>query len=181
MKTYKTKEELDHARAEANRKVNLTYLVAGAYVQSLEITNDALDWAGLELIHKDKQLVKQIKQASEKLIWLIEKLQENSVLPMDEEDNLVHENTLHMFFATFMAIVESAGTDKYSDLRLYNLYNVIRRYPKKINFNFFKMKDNIAFDHIRQKISIDPNVMEDSEGNILVTENGKKKQILMKK
>ena len=168
-------------RADANRKVNLTYLIAGAYVQALEMTEKAMDFSNLELVQRDKQLVKRIQQMSKGIIKLIEDLQEGSVLQMSAEDTLVHENTLHMFFALFMTIVSRAGIDKYSDLRLYNLYNIITSYPALVDFKFFQSKDHMAFAILRDQIAKDPNMTEASQGNILVTVDGKKKQILVKK
>lgn len=159
----------DAARKDANRKVNLTYLIAGAYVQALEIANQAMDWSSLELVHRDKKLTKEIQQISKRLMYLIEELQKGSVLCMGEDDTLVHEDTLHRFFALFMAIVDRAGIDKFSDLRLLNMYNIITSYKSNVKFNFMDLKEKIAFQYLRDKIDKDPNIDMDNRGNIYVT------------
>lgn len=165
---------LSLARRDANRKVNLTYLIAGAYVQALEIANKAMDWSNLELVKRDKKLTKEISKLSRRLLYLIDELQKGSVLCMSEEDSLVHEDTLHMFFALFMAIIDRAGTDEFSDLRLLNMYNIITKYESLVKFDFLDIKDKIAFSYLREKIEKDPTMKIDDQGNILVTvrENG---------
>ena len=168
-------EQLALARKDANRKVNLTYLVAGAYVQSLEIANKAMDWSSLELVQRDKKLTKEIAQLSKRLMYLIDELQKGSVLCMGEEDTIVHEDTLHMFFALFMAIVDRAGIDEFSDLRLLNMYNIITSYKSRVKFNFMEVKEKIAFEYLRDKIIKDPTMAIDYQGDIYVTveEEGK--------
>lgn len=168
-------QQLDAARKDANRKVNLTYLIAGAYVQALEITNQAMDWSSLELVFRDKKLTKEIQQLSKRLMYLIDELQKGSVLCMEEDDTLVHEDTLHMFFALFMAIVDRAGIDEFSDLRLLNMYNIITSYKSNVKFNFMKLKEKIAFQYLHDKIAKDPSMEIDYQGNIYVTveEQGK--------
>lgn len=165
---------LSLARRDANRKVNLTYLIAGAYVQALEIANKAMDWSNLELVKRDKKLTKEISKLSRRLLYLIDELQKGSVLCMSEEDSLVHEDTLHMFFALFMTIIDRAGTDEFSDLRLLNMYNIITKYESLVKFDFLDIKDKIAFSYLREKIEKDPTMKIDDQGNILVTvrENG---------
>lgn len=165
---------LSLARRDANRKVNLTYLIAGAYVQALEIANKAMDWSNLELVKRDKKLTKEISKLSRRLLYLIDELQKGSVLCMSEEDSLVHEDTLHMFFALFMVIIDRAGTDEFSDLRLLNMYNIITKYESLVKFDFLDIKDKIAFSYLREKIEKDPTMKIDDQGNILVTvrENG---------
>lgn len=165
---------LSLARRDANRKVNLTYLIAGAYVQALEIANKAMDWSNLELVKRDKKLTKEISKLSRRLLYLIDELQKGSVPCMSEEDSLVHEDTLHMFFALFMVIIDRAGTDEFSDLRLLNMYNIITKYESLVKFDFLDIKDKIAFSYLREKIEKDPTMKIDDQGNILVTvrENG---------
>lgn len=165
---------LSLARRDANRKVNLTYLIAGAYVQALEIANKAMDWSNLELVKRDKKLTKEISKLSRRLMYLIDELQKGSVLCMSEEDSLVHEDTLHMFFALFMTIIDRAGTDEFSDLRLLNMYNIITKYESLVKFDFLDIKDKIAFSYLREKIEKDTTMKIDDQGNILVTirENG---------
>lgn len=165
---------LSLARRDANRKVNLTYLIAGAYVQALEIANKAMDWSNLELVKRDKKLTKEISKLSRRLLYLIDELQKGSVLCMSEEDSLVHEDTLHMFFALFMTIIDRAGTDEFSDLRLLNMYNIITKYESLVKFDFLDIKDKIAFSYLKEKIEKDPTMKIDDQGNILVTvrENG---------
>lgn len=165
---------LSLVRRDANRKVNLTYLIAGAYVQALEIANKAMDWSNLELVKRDKKLTKEISKLSRRLLYLIDELQKGSVLCMSEEDSLVHEDTLHMFFALFMVIIDRAGTDEFSDLRLLNMYNIITKYESLVKFDFLDIKDKIAFSYLREKIEKDPTMKIDDQGNILVTvrENG---------
>lgn len=177
----KKQESLEHLRKDANRKVNLTYLLAGAYFQSLEMANEAMDAAVLELRHSDKKITNEIRQLTKRLIYLIDQLQNGSVLELSDSEALTHENTIHMFFALFMGIIEAAGIDKYSDLRVYQMYNMISKYPKRVNFKFLQTKEHMAFNFVKERIANDQNISEDSEGNILVTENGKKKQVLIKR
>lgn len=172
-KEFKRKdEELKQLRKDANRKVNLTYLLAGAYSQALDIATEAMDSATLELRYRDKKITNEIKQLTKRLSHLIEDLQEDSVLVLPEDESLTHENTIHMMFALFMAIVESAGIDKYSDLRVYNMYNIVSKYPRRVNFKFHELKECIAFNFVRDKIDNDETLSMDSNGDIYI--DGKK-------
>lgn len=174
-------EKLAKARLDANRKVNLAYLTAGAYYQALEIANKAMDATGLELVYRDKKLVREIQQLSKRLMFLIDELQKGSVLCLPENESMVHEDTIHMFFALFMAIVDRSGLDKHCDLRMYNLYKVICSYKSLVGFNFFDTKETIAFNYVKDHMANNPDITEDSEGNILVKIDGKKTQMLIKK
>ena len=58
-------------RVEANRKLNLAYILAGTAAQSFEIAEKALDWNDLQLIQSNKQLVNEVRRSLRKLIWLI--------------------------------------------------------------------------------------------------------------
>lgn len=167
--------QLEAARKDANRKVNLTYLVAGSYVQALEMANKAMDWSSLELVARDRKITKEIRQLSKRLMYLIDELQRGSILRMENEDTLVYEDTLHMFFALFMAIVDRAGIDEFSNLRLLNMYNIITSYKSNVKFNFMELKEKMAFQYLRDKIANDPNMDIDDNGNIYVTvdEGGK--------
>lgn len=157
---------LEKLRKDANRKVNLLYLIAGAYEQALELVDKALEVSKLDLVHRDKQLVKEINRCSKKLRYLINTLQDGSVLKLNNDDQLVHEDTLHIFFALFMAIVDRAGTDEYSTYRLYHLYNQISKYPSRIKFDFLSQKENTAFEYLKNTIKDNPNLGINSSGEI---------------
>ena len=145
-------------RVEANRKLNLAYILAGTAAQSFEIAEKALDWNDLQLIQSNKQLVNEVRRSLRKLIWLIEELHKKSVLTME---------------------LKESSLDELSDKRLYNLYNKITQFKPLINFNFGYMKEGIAFNHVLKEIRESSNLEITSEGDIyLISEDGTKKNIL---
>lgn len=166
-------------KVEANRKLNLAYILAGTAAQSFEIAEKALDWNDLQLIQSNKQLVNEVRRSLRKLIWLIEELHKKSVLTMELKESSLFEDSIHMYFALFMAMIDRSGLDELSDKRLYNLYNKITQFKPLINFNFGYMKEEIAFNHVLKEIRESSNLEITSEGDIcLISEDGTKKNIL---
>lgn len=168
-----------NARKVANRKLNLAYILAGAAAQSFEIAEKAMDWASLELIQSNKQIVKEIRRTLNKLIWLVEELNKKSVLTMNEIDSPKFEDTLHIYFALFIQMVSKAGFDEVSLYRLYNIYRLLDKYKDLTDFTFKDVKEDIAFRGILEFAKKSPFLHIDQQGNImLVHEDGKKSQLL---
>ena len=166
-------------RVEANRKLNLAYILAGTAAQSFEIAEKALDWNDLRLIQSNKQLVNEIRRSLRKLIWLIEELHKKSVLTMELKESSLFEDSIHMYFALFMAMIDRSGLDELSNKRLYNLYNKVTQFKPLINFSFGYMKEGVAFNHVLKEIKESSNLEITPEGDIyLISEDGTKKNIL---
>ena len=161
-------------RVDANRMVNISYLIAGAYAQSLEDMSLLLNWADLDLRYNDKFLINQLSKLTKQLLHLIDKLQMESVLTMGGEDQAIHEDTYHRFYAIFMAIIDRAGFDSLADLRLLSIYNNITRYKSLVNIPLMETKDRNAWWSLRDKIAKDPDLKEDGQGNIFISEVDKK-------
>ena len=153
-------------RIEANRKLNLAYILAGAAAQAFEIAEKDLDWNDLHLIQSNKQLVNEIRRALRKLIWLMEELHKKSVLTMKLKESSLFEDSTHMYFALFMAMVDRSGLDELSNKRLYNLYNKITQFKPLINFSFSYMKEGVAFNHVLKEIKESSNLEITHEGDI---------------
>jgi len=168
-----------NARTWANRKLNLAYILAGAAAQGFEQAEKAMDWASLDLVQSNKQIVKEIRRTLNKLIWLVEELNKKSVLTMNGLDSSKFEDTIHIYFALFMQIVDKAGLDEVSLYRLYNLYHLMDKYKGLMNFPFKDVKEDMAFREILEFAKRSKFLHVDQQGNImLVHEDGKKSQLL---
>lgn len=167
------------SKVMANRKLNLAYILAGAAAQGFEQAEKAMEWASLDLVQSNKQIVKEIKRTLNKLIWLVEELNRKSVLTMDEIDSSKFEDTLHIYFALFMQIIDKAGLDELSLYRLYNIYNLLDKYKGMMNYPFKGVKEDMAFRGILEVAKNSKSFHVDQQGNImLVNEYGKKSQLL---
>lgn len=164
---------------DINRKVNLLYVLAGVYDQSLEIVEEALKESNLQLRGNDQKILKEILKLNSKIRIQIDKLQRHSVLKLSENEAILHESTIHMFFSLFMSIICRAGVDELADYRIYNIYNMINRYKPLVKFRGLDIKDTLAFSHIRERIANDPYIHVDSLGNLLI--NAKTKDGSIKK
>ena len=98
---------------------------------------------------------------------------------MELKESSLFEDSIHMYFALFMAMIDRSGLDELSDKRLYNLYNKITQFKPLINFNFGYMKEEIAFNQVLKEIRESSNLEITSEGDIyLISEDGTKNNIL---
>lgn len=158
-----------------NRRVNVLYLLLGAVDYAIDDLNEQLMINKLELFHNDKVLLKNIISTSKSLQNGIHKLQENSVYQsqtMGEEDKAVYEDSAYRLYSIILAIIDRAGNDDLSDLRLYSLTKFILGFKSllempKLNFIF-----KSAFTEISQNISNGKYSIEDLK-NLLAKENEK--------
>lgn len=170
---------MDHSKLMANRKLNLAYILAGAAAQGFELAEKAMDWASLDLVQSNKQIVKEINRTLNKLIWLVEELNRKSVLTMNEVDSSKFEDTLHIYFVLFMQIIDKAGLDELSLYRLYNIYHLLDKYKSLMNYPFKGIKEDMAFRWILEFAKDSKFLHIDQQGNIMsVQEDGKKSQLL---
>lgn len=170
-------KKMTEVQVDVNRKVNLLYILAGVYDQALEIVQKSLEDSNLDLRGNDKKTLDTISKLTNKLRIQIDKLQRHSVLKLAEDEAIAHEDTIHMFFSVFMAMITRAGVDEFSAHRIYNIYNAINRYKPLLYFKGLDVKDKIAFSSVREDIDKNPAIRIDDQGNILIfikrTDNGK--------
>jgi len=137
----------------ANRYVNLTYLLAGCLQNSCNTMNSKLIKVGQGLKQNNKHLLKLVIDTSHRLQSLIEQLAKISILTCDDETQYTHEDAVSKYYALMMNMVSIVGSDKYSELRAYYLYNYLEKvFEHQDIFDDSIVKD-IAFYGTKQRIA----------------------------
>lgn len=138
--------ENDTLKKDADKVINVTYMLSGVLEQSFQEMDDILERLHKRLHHELRRLITSIRKHIKFLNSNIESLRTHSLAKMDEETVECFDDTTLRFYVIFMKLLEVAGIDYLCDLRLYSLYNPLTSYPK------LDSRAKIAFLQVKRDI-----------------------------
>ena len=133
--------EQDELRKEADKVINVTYMLSGVLEQSFQEMDEILDRLHKRLHHEDRRLINSIRKH-------IKFLNSN----IDEETVECFDDTTLRFYVIFMKLLEVAGIDYLCDLRLYSLYNLLDKYQSLTSYPKLDSRAKIAFLQVKRDI-----------------------------
>lgn len=137
----------------ANRYLNLTYIIAGCLQNSCSNMDKYLTRVGQCLRYDNKHLLKSVISTSHRLQSIIGQLEKISILTCDDDTIYAHDDAVHKYYAILMKVVSIVGSDRFSELRAYHLYNFLDKvFEKQLDFKN-EILDSIAFYGTRQRIA----------------------------
>ena len=145
--------ENDTLKKEADKVINVTYMLPGVLEQSFQEMGEILDRLHKRLHHEDRRLINSIRKHIKFLNSNIESLRTHSLFKMDEETvECFDDTTLIRFYVIFMKLLEVAGIDYLCDLRLYSLYNLLDKYQFLTSYPKLDSRAKIAFLQVKRDI-----------------------------
>ena len=132
--------ENDTLKKEADKVINVTYMLSGVLEQSFQEMDEILD-----RLHKRLHHIKFLNSN-------IESLRTHSLSKMDEETVECFDDTTLRFYVIFMKLLEVAGIDYLGDLRLYSLYNMLDKYQSLTSYPKLDSRAKIAFLQVKRDI-----------------------------
>ena len=134
--------ENDTLKKEADKVINVTYMLSGVLEQSLQEMDEILDRLHKRLHYEDRRLINSIRKYIKFLNSNIESLRTHSLSKMDEETVECFDDTTLRFYVIFMKLLEVAGIDYLCDLRLQVKRDIESgQYSAEDMKNVFKLKD----------------------------------------
>lgn len=148
--------ENDTLKKEADKVINVTYMLSGVLEQSFQEMDEILDRLHKRLHHEDRRLINSIRKHIRFLNSNIESLRTHSLSKMDEEtvEETVEcfDDTTLRFYVIFMKLLEVAGIDYLCDLRLYSIYNLLDKYQSLTSYPKLDSRAKIAFLQVKRDI-----------------------------
>lgn len=144
--------ENDTLKKEADKVINVTYMLSGVLEQSFQEMDEILDRVHKRLYHEDRRLINSIRKHIKFLNSNIESLRTHSLSKMDEETVECFDDTTLRFYVIFMKLLEVAGIDYLCDLRLYSLYNLLDKYQSLASYPKLDSRAKIAFLQVKRDI-----------------------------
>lgn len=144
--------ENDPLKKEADKVINVTYMLSGVLEQSFQEMDEILDRLHKRLHHEDRRLINSIRKHIKFLNSNIESLRTHSLSKMGEETVECFDDTTLRFYVIFMKLLEVAGIDYLCDLRLYSLYNLLDKYQSLTSYPKLDSRANIAFLQVKRDI-----------------------------
>lgn len=141
--------ENDTLKKEADKVINVTYMLSGVLEQSFQEMDEILDRLHKRLHHEDRRLINSIRKHIKFLNSNIESLRTHSLSKMDEETVECFDDTT---LVIFMKLLEVAGIDYLCDLRLYSLYNLLDKYQSLTSYPKLDSRAKIAFLQVKRDI-----------------------------
>ena len=136
-----------------NTQINLAYIFAGCMCKACEDMNTMLRKIFQDLKYDNKYQVNRILKISESLIKEIDKLHDLSIFKQcTNEDQYVFENDVYQYYVLLMNLIEIAGADNCSELRIYALNNFLKTIEHKIEFPIMEIRERMAFFGTKDRI-----------------------------
>lgn len=145
--------ENDALKKDADKVINVTYMLSGVLEQSFQEMDEILDRLHKRLHHEDRRLINSIRKHIKFLNSNIESLYHcHSLSKMDEETVECFDDTTLRFYVIFMKLLEVAGIDYLCDLRLYSIYNLLDKYQSLTSYPKLDSRAKIAFLQVKRDI-----------------------------
>lgn len=157
----------------ANRLSSLTYMVAACLNFSIENLNRQLRLCNLQLAGRDKMLFNRVKEQIGQLqgnLKILEDLAFN-VMGNDDEAKLAYEDAVHIYWVTFLVLVDRGGSDELCDLRFKALVDIIGKYESLLHLPGLDRAYFAAFAQVSKAIQEGKYSKEDFKNLLKVHED----------
>lgn len=138
---------------DANWRLHLAYLMADILSSHFKYAMEDLEFIDKSIRFNDKYHVKQLIKLMRSVQFHAEALYKQSVLPGGSSESYVFESWSLIFQALFLKILSVCGSDQRSNIRLYNLYKKLDKYPQLIKPREMKDMDKQAWGYLEKLIS----------------------------
>jgi hypothetical protein len=137
-----------------NRRINIAYILAGCFSLACEDMFNGLEEVKSDLNQENKKLVKELMNTSKRVQYLVNRLDENSILKKDiTEDTLyLHDDAVFKYYATLIKIIQISGSDYLTPVRLTKVYDILCTMRDKINMGKSQNLEHMAFKRTRLDI-----------------------------
>ncbi len=162
---------MDTKFKDANRMVNMIRIMGSAFSYAIQDMNDYLKANNLQLTGREKQLYNMLKQSVHRVIYLLYDLEEEAFKELEKADDfndcsLAYQDAAHMYWYLMLLIVDRAGTDSLSDLRMKAIADKIKEYKSILKIPKLKWVEKIAFCQVEKSIN-ENKYTEDQLKNLL--------------
>lgn len=144
-----TKDELE---STCNRQVNLTYILCGCLENSFNDMNSYLRLLNQDLRFNKKRLLNELISLSKRCRFLVNELQNQSVLKLGDEITYSHDVAIDIIYNMVMKFISITGVDDKYLFRSYMVWFLLNKYKNQIEFPNQESKDSLAWDHVCKKI-----------------------------
>lgn len=138
---------------DANWRLHLAYLMADIISSHFKYIEEDMEFLDKELRQTDRYHVRQILRLMKSIQFHAEALYKQSILTGGEKESYIYESWSLIFQSLFLKICAVTGTDNNSNIRLYNLYQKLDKYPKLINPREMGSIESQAWGYLNKLIS----------------------------
>lgn len=115
---------------DANRLSSLTYMISACLGFSIDNLNKYLSRCDLTLSGRDRQMFNRINHQISQLQTNLKILEELAfdILKYDNNATLAYEDATHLYWLSFLTLIDRAGSDNLCDLRFKAFIDMIGKY-----------------------------------------------------
>lgn len=135
-----------------NRQLNLTYMIAGCFMQAFQDMQVYLEKTNSQLNHQNRHLCNELLRTSKRTVFLIEQLQKVSCLTLDADALYEHDDGAYKMYSLLMEIISIVGSDPTSEVRAYTLYKALKGFKHHLVFPQAELRNKIAWDFTQKKV-----------------------------
>lgn len=141
----------------ANRLTTLTYMMAGCLGYAIEDMQKYIEGNNLVMKGRDKHIFNQLKQALNRVKFLLNDLENEAFKVMASDDDpdeatLSYEDATHIYWYLFLLMVDRGGTDNIYDLRLMALCDLIAQYKSQLDLPNLPITRWVAFNQVNKAL-----------------------------
>lgn len=144
-----TQEDID----TANRSINIAYIFASCLAQACEDMNQYLLKINSDLRHDNKHKVNEVLKESTKLIRLLDKLEEISILKCNENSIYAYDCAKDHYYAILLRVIQILGADHLSEVRALYIYNHLKNFKDLIHMPKMETREDMAFFGVRRRLA----------------------------
>lgn len=138
---------------DANRLSSLTYMISACLNFSIENLNNQLDKCNLKLAGEDRRLFNRVQTQINQLQSNLKTLESLAFSILnDDEAKLAYEDATHIYWVSFMILIDRGGTDALCDLRLKAFVDMISKYKSLLQLPGIDTAYHMAFAQVSRTI-----------------------------
>lgn len=155
-----------------NRLSSLTYMISACLEFSIQNLNRQLDQCNLRLVGRDKMVFNRVRSQIEQLQSNLKLLEDLAFGVMkDDEAKLAYEDAVHIYWVTFLVLVDRGGSDELCDLRFKALVDIIGKYESLLHLPGLDRAYFAAFAQVSKAIQEGKYSKEDFKNLLKVHED----------
>lgn len=137
---------------DANWRLHLAYLMADVLSSHFKYAMEDLEFMDKSIKFNDRYHVRTLLKLMRSVQFHAEALYKQSIVTGGESESYIFESWSLIFQTLFLKVLSVCGTDQRSNIRLYNLYKKLDKYPQLINPRELKDLDNQAWGYLKKLI-----------------------------